>query len=102
MGEAEQKLKDEIDALLKQAAEVDAAEDEKYGKGCSGNDLPGELARRQSRLAKLQAAKAAFHPSDKDPSLGTPELEAEARQCPLSTIPPDRYDPAVSEAPHNY
>ena len=66
MGEAEKKLKDEIDALLKRAAEVDAAEDKKFGKGRSGDDLPAELARRESRLAKLQAAKA--------------ELEAEARQ----------------------
>ena len=66
MGEAEKKLKDEIDALLKRAAEVDAAEDAKYGKGCSGDELPAELARRESRLAKLQAARA--------------ELEAEAGQ----------------------
>jgi hypothetical protein len=66
MGEAEQKLKDEIDALLQRAEAEDAAEDEKYGKGRSGDDLPAELARRESRLAKLQAAKA--------------ELEAEARQ----------------------
>ena len=66
MGEAEQKLKDEIDALLKRAEAEDAAEDEKYGKGRSGDDLPAELARRESRLAKLQKAKE--------------ELEAEARQ----------------------
>jgi transposase len=66
MGEAEKKLKDEIDALLQRAEAEDAAEDEKYGKSRSGDDLPAELARRESRLAKLQAAKA--------------ELEAEARQ----------------------
>ena len=48
------------------ASAEDAAEDEKYGKGSSGDDLPAELARRESRLAKLQAAKA--------------ELEAKARQ----------------------
>jgi transposase len=66
MGEAEKKLKDEIDALLKRADEVDAAEDAKYGKGRSGDDLPAELARRESRLAKLREAKS--------------ELEAEARQ----------------------
>src|SRR5271166_1557840 len=52
MGEAEQKLKDEIDALLQRAEAEDAAEDEKYGKGRSGDDLPAELARRESRLAK--------------------------------------------------
>jgi transposase len=66
MGEAEQKLKDEIDALLKRAEAEDAAEDEKFGKGRGGDELPAELARRESRLAKLQAAKA--------------ELEAEAHQ----------------------
>jgi transposase len=66
MGDAEKKLKDEIDALLQRAEAEDAAEDEKFGKGRSGDDLPAELARRESRLAKLQAAKA--------------ELEAEARQ----------------------
>ena len=66
MGEAEQKLKDEIDALVKRAEAEDAAEDEKFGKGRGGDELPAELARRESRLAKLQAAKA--------------ELEAEAHQ----------------------
>jgi transposase len=66
MVEAEKQLKDEIDALLKRAEAEDAAEDEKFGKGRSGDDLPAELARRESRLAKLQEAKRA--------------LEAEARQ----------------------
>ena len=66
MGEAETRLKDEIDALLKRAEDEDAAEDEKYGKGRSGDNLPAELARRESRLSKLQEAKQA--------------LEAEARQ----------------------
>jgi murein DD-endopeptidase MepM/ murein hydrolase activator NlpD len=66
MGETEQRLKQEIDALLKQADETDAAEDAQYGKGKRGDELPDELARRESRLAKLQKAKA--------------ELEQEARQ----------------------
>jgi hypothetical protein len=39
MGEAEQKLKDEIDALLKRAEAEDAAEEEKFGKGRSGDCL---------------------------------------------------------------
>ena len=66
MGETEQRLKQEIDALLKQADEADAAEDAQYGKGKRGDELPEELARRESRLKKLQEAKAA--------------LEEEARQ----------------------
>jgi len=60
MGEAEQKRRDEIDALLKQAEAEDAAEDEQFGEGRNGDDLPAKLARRESRLAKLQEAKRAL------------------------------------------
>ena len=66
MGEAEKKLEEEVEELLRQAAGVDAAEDQKYGKGQREEGLPAELARRESRLEKIRAAKA--------------ELEAEAKQ----------------------
>jgi hypothetical protein len=66
MSEAEKKLQAEVEGLLQRAEAVDAAEDEKYGKDQAGDELPGELARRESRLAKIRAAKA--------------ELEAEAKQ----------------------
>jgi Transposase DDE domain/Transposase domain (DUF772) len=66
MSETEKKLQAEVAALLQRAEAVDAAEDEKYGKGQRGEELPAELARRESRLAKIRAAKA--------------ELEAEAQQ----------------------
>lgn len=66
MGETEKKLQEEVDELLKRAEAVDAAEDEKYGKGQSGDEIPAELARRESRIEKIRAAKA--------------ELEAEAKQ----------------------
>ena len=66
MSEAEKKLQAEVEALLQRAEAVDAAEDEKYGKDQAGDELPAELARRESRLAKIRAAKA--------------ELEAEAKQ----------------------
>jgi transposase len=66
MGETEARLKQEIEALLKQAEDVDAAEDAQYGKGKRGDELPEELRRRESRLKKIQQAKA--------------ELEQEARE----------------------
>lgn len=66
MGETEKKLQAEVEELLQRAELADAAEDEKYGKDKRGDELPAELARRESRLAKIRAAKA--------------ELEAEARQ----------------------
>ena len=65
MGEAEAKLKAEIEDLLQGAEAADVAEDEKERQGFS-DKLPKELARRESRLKKIQEAKAA--------------LEAEARE----------------------
>ena len=60
MEKAEAELVRQIDALLKEAEEVDAAEDAKYGKGKRGDELPKELARRESRLMKIREAKAAL------------------------------------------
>jgi transposase len=65
MAEAEQQLQQEIAALLAEAQRVDAAEDAQYGKGKCGDELPAELTRRETRLAKIRAAKA--------------DLEAEAK-----------------------
>src|ERR1035441_10094859 len=58
MSETEQRLEQEVEALLKQAEETDAAEDAKYGKDKRGDELPEELSRRESRLKKIQQAKA--------------------------------------------
>jgi transposase len=60
MGEAERKLEQEVATLLAQAQQVDAAEDAQYGQGKRGDELPAELARRTSRLAKIREAKAAL------------------------------------------
>lgn len=59
MEQAEQQLEAEVQALLTAAQQVDTAEDAVYGRG-RGDDLPAELARRDSRLAKIRAAKAAL------------------------------------------
>jgi len=60
MNEKEKKLREEVEKLLAQAAQTDAEEDARYGKGQRGDDLPAELARRESRLKKIAAAKAAL------------------------------------------
>jgi transposase len=69
MAEAERKLEQEVAALLAQAAQVDAAEDARYGKGQRGDELPAELARRENRLAKIRAAKAALEAEAKAQAL---------------------------------
>ena len=60
MDEKAAQLKAEVEKLLAQAAETDAAEDRLYGKGKRGDELPAELARRESRLKKIREAKAAL------------------------------------------
>jgi len=58
MKEQEQKLKQEIEALLERARTTDAEEDERLGAEFVDEALPEELRRRESRLAKIEAAKA--------------------------------------------
>src|SRR5208337_800748 len=60
MEKAEKELEAEVQALLQEAARVDAEEDGKYGKGKRGDELPAELARREKRLEKIREAKAAL------------------------------------------
>src|SRR5258707_13939855 len=51
------RLKEEIAKLLADAEAADKAEDFEHGPDRQGDELPDELARRQSRLAKIQQAK---------------------------------------------
>jgi transposase len=66
MNETAARLKQEIDALLTTAEKTDAEEDAQYGKDRHGDELPVELQRRESRLKKLQEAKAALEQEAKE------------------------------------
>jgi transposase len=57
MEEEEQRLKGEIAGMLAEAQAADESEDAAHGPDRRGDELPEELARRQSRLAKIQEAK---------------------------------------------
>jgi transposase len=60
------RLRQKVKELLAAAEAADAQEDAEYGKGRKGDELPEELRRAESRLARIKQLKA--------------ELEAEARQ----------------------
>jgi transposase len=60
MGETEKRLEQDVAELLARAEQADAQDDAAYGKGRRGDELPQELARRESRLAKIREAKAAL------------------------------------------
>ena len=53
----EARLQQEIAKLLADAQAADDAEDLQHGPDRHGDELPDELARRQSRLAKIQEAR---------------------------------------------
>jgi transposase len=60
LSEKEKVLAEEVSALMAEAQRIDDAEDAQFGKDRRGDELPAELARRESRLAKLREAKQAL------------------------------------------
>ena len=56
----EKRLAQEIIELLEKAEAVDRQEDTEYGRDRRGDELPDELAHRQSRLQRIQEAKKAL------------------------------------------
>lgn len=100
MEEAEPRLEQEVAALLAQAQQVDAAEDAQYGPGRRGDELPVELARRESRLAKIRVAKLALEQEAREQATRAAEaaqakLEArEHREGKAKGRPPTVPDPA--------
>jgi transposase len=93
----EQRLQKEIDDLFAQAAAIDQQEDAIYGRDRRGDELSEELARRETRLKKIQEAKAVLEeearaharakeaerqeqgkpPSGNDPEQAKPEPKAQ-------------------------
>ncbi len=57
MDEATRKLDEQVKKLLEEAAAMDAEEDERYGKGQRGDELPEELADPATRAERLKQAK---------------------------------------------
>jgi transposase len=57
MRQREAQLTEEIARLVEQAEAQDAAEDQEYGVDSDGYSVAEELARREARLVKIQAAR---------------------------------------------
>ena len=69
--EKEQALSEEIEALIKQASESDAEEDQAY-KDRTGFELPADLKHKESQLAKVQKAKVAIEKREEALNPGKP------------------------------
>jgi hypothetical protein len=59
MRETERRLRREVREILAEAARVDEQEDTRWGEW-RGDELPAELARRESRLTRIREAKKAL------------------------------------------
>jgi len=60
MEETEKRLREEVRKLLSQAAATDKEEDQRYGGDRRGDELPEELQRRETRIARIREAKRAL------------------------------------------
>jgi transposase len=85
MSEQEAVLQAEIAELLRRAEQADRDEDTRYGADRRDDELPAELARRESRLQKIREAKAALEAeareearqAGKDPAQAAPPAKAQ-------------------------
>lgn len=77
MSQTETRLQAEVEELLTKAQAMDDAEDKTYGKGVKGDEIPAELARRKSRLAKIREAKTALEQQAKEKAA----VDAERQQA---------------------
>ena len=66
MTKQEKQIRKEVQELLKRAEREDAREDRLYGKDRTGDELPEELRRRETRLVKIREAKKALEEEAKE------------------------------------
>lgn len=82
----EKRLQDEVERLLANADEVDAQEDALYGVGKRALELPEELKRRETRLAKIRQAKAALEQEAREQRANELRKQAKVRDAAAETL----------------
>jgi transposase len=85
MKEEEARLEAEIKEMLQKAVAVDEEEDRWYGKDKRGDELPKELAFRESRLRKIREAREAL---EADVRQAAKPAREEGKQA--AAVPPDK------------
>jgi len=79
MQEEEKRLQEEVQRLLEQAEAADEKEDARYGRGRRGDELPAELARRETRWQRIQEAKRALEERAREQAQSKDEPEEKAQ-----------------------
>ena len=97
-----QQLQAQVRALMAEAEMKDKAEDRRYGKQNRGDEIPAELRRRESRIAKLKEAKAALEEEARRQAAAAaaercakqgksePETQATVERAVAKAVPPPR------------
>jgi hypothetical protein len=80
MQEKQQQLRDEVKQLLEQAEAADEEEDRRHGSQ-RGDELPEELRRRETRLAKIKLAKKVVEQRAREKAAAEGKGAAEARRA---------------------
>ena len=80
MQEKQQQLREEVKQLLDQAAAADEQEDGQYGSK-RGDELPEELQRRETRLAKIKQAKKVVEQRARDKAAEEGKSAEEAKRA---------------------
>ena len=79
MQEEEKRLQEEVKRLLQQAEAADEEEDAHYGRDRRGDELPAELARRETRWKRIQEAKRALEERAREQAKSKDEPEEKAQ-----------------------
>ena len=66
LGPRIEEIEAQVKDLLAEAEAIDSAEDAEFGEDRRGDELPHELARRETRLARMRAAKEAIEADAKE------------------------------------
>jgi transposase len=77
----ERALKEAVRKLLAQAKATDDEEDARYGKDKSGDELPEELSRRETRLKRIREAKRALEEEARKEAKESGKSEEDAKKA---------------------
>ena len=80
MEEKQQQLKEEVKQLLEQAEAADEEEDRRHGSQ-RGDELPEELRRRETRLAKIKLAKKVIEQRAREKAAAEGQSAEEAKRA---------------------
>ncbi len=80
MSEQEQRLKEIVERLLAEAERTDSEEDQRFGKGRTGDELPPELADAEQRLKRIREAKRQLEQAAAEALAAAQRNHADARK----------------------